>query len=104
MDRVVVIGAGAIGLCCAYALRKRGLDVVVLDRGAAGSGASHGNGGWICPSFSEPVPAPGITATSLRWLLQPDSPLYIRPRPDPGVLTSRAGRRDRGRRLRRRSR
>lgn len=80
---VVVIGAGVIGLCCAYALRKRGLEVVVLDRAVPGSGASHGNGGWVCPSFSDPVPAPGLLTTSLRWLLQPDSPLYIRPRLDP---------------------
>jgi D-amino-acid dehydrogenase len=79
----VVVGAGAIGLCCAYALRRRGLEVLVLDRGAPGSGASHGNGGWICPALSDPLPGPGITLASLRWLLQPESPLYIRPRLDP---------------------
>ncbi|MGH2410312.1 MAG: NAD(P)/FAD-dependent oxidoreductase [Chloroflexota bacterium] len=79
----MVVGAGAIGLCCAYALRCRGLEVLVLDRGAPGSGASHGNGGWICPALSDPLPGPGITLASLRWLLQPESPLYIRPRLDP---------------------
>jgi D-amino-acid dehydrogenase len=82
MADVVVVGAGAIGLCCAYSLRKRGLDVVVVDAGEPGEGASHGNGGWICPSLSGPVPAPGVTAKSLRWLLRPDSPLYIRFRAD----------------------
>jgi D-amino-acid dehydrogenase len=78
---VVVVGAGVIGLCCAYELRKRGLNVLVLERGRAGSGASHGNGGWICPSYSDPLPAPGLLSSSLRGLLRPENPLYIRPRP-----------------------
>lgn len=86
MTRVVVVGAGAVGLCCAYSLRKRGMDVIVVDRGEPGSGTSHGNGGWICPSLSEPVPAPEVRTMGLRWLLKPDSPLYIRPRPDPDLL------------------
>jgi D-amino-acid dehydrogenase len=47
MAPVVVVGAGVIGLCCAYALRKRGLDVVVVDDDEPGHAASHGNGGWI---------------------------------------------------------
>ncbi|HVA92590.1 MAG TPA: FAD-dependent oxidoreductase [Chloroflexota bacterium] len=83
MSRVVVVGAGVIGLCCAYALRRRGLDVLVLDRAAPGSGASHGNGGWICPALSDPLPAPGLIAAMPRLLLRPESPLYLRPRPDP---------------------
>jgi D-amino-acid dehydrogenase len=78
---VVVVGAGVIGLCCAYELRKRGLDVLVLDRGRPGSGASHANGGWICPSYSDPLPAPGLISSSLRGLLWPENPLYVRPRP-----------------------
>ncbi|HVC83559.1 MAG TPA: FAD-dependent oxidoreductase [Chloroflexota bacterium] len=83
MSRVVIVGAGAVGLCCAYALRRRGMDVLVIDRAVPGSGASHGNGGWICPTLSDPLPGPGITLASLHWLLQPESPLYIRPRLDP---------------------
>ena len=86
MARVVVVGAGVIGLCCAYALRRRGLEVVVLDGGSPGGGASLGNGGWICPSLSGPIPAPGLIATSLRWLARPDSPFSIRPRLDPRFL------------------
>jgi D-amino-acid dehydrogenase len=82
MAQVVVVGAGVIGLCCAYSLRKRGLDVVVVDGGEPGHAASHGNGGWICPSLSGPVPAPDVRRSSLHWLLQPDSPLYVKVRPD----------------------
>jgi D-amino-acid dehydrogenase len=80
--RVVVVGGGVIGLACAYELRKRGAEVVVLDQSEMGAAASWGNAGWITPSLSGPVPGPGITLTALRWLLKPDSPLYIRPRLD----------------------
>jgi D-amino-acid dehydrogenase len=81
--RVVVIGGGVIGLACAYELRKRGADVAVLDARQMGAAASWGNAGWIVPSLSGPVPEPGLTLTALRWLFKPDSPLYIRHRPDP---------------------
>lgn len=83
MPHVVVIGAGAIGLCAARALRTRGWDVTVLDAAHPGAGASHGNAGWVVPALSDPVPAPGLVGQSLRWMLRPASPLYIRPRPDP---------------------
>jgi D-amino-acid dehydrogenase len=84
MDRIVVVGGGAIGLCAAHALRRRGRAVTVVDAGPAPRAASHGNAGWIVPSLSGPVPAPGLARTSLRWMVQPDSPLYVRPRADPG--------------------
>src|SRR5690625_2189344 len=42
-------------------------------------GASSGNAGWVTPSLSAPVPQPGIVRDSLRWMLQPESPLYVRP-------------------------
>jgi len=34
-QRVVVVGAGAIGLSCAYFLQRAGFEVVVLDAAAA---------------------------------------------------------------------
>ena len=85
MSRVVVVGAGVIGLACAYALRKRGLDVIVLDKGEPGGACSKGNAGWVTPSISAPIPSPGLTLSSLRWLLQSDSPLYIAPAAVPGL-------------------
>ena len=80
-----MVGAGVIGLACAYSLRKRGRDVVVLDKGAPGGACSKGNAGWITPSISAPIPAPGLTLTSLKWMLQSDSPLYISPAAVPGL-------------------
>lgn len=78
-ERTVVIGAGVIGLATAYALKKRGREVVVIDKGEPGDACSKGNAGWITPSISAPIPAPGLTWTSLKWMLRSDSPLYISP-------------------------
>lgn len=86
MSKVVVIGAGAIGLASAYELRRRGADVVVLDMSNPGEGSSYGNAGWITPSISMPLPAPGLVAQSMRWMLKRDSPLYIKPRINPAFV------------------
>jgi D-amino-acid dehydrogenase len=85
LSRVVVVGAGVIGLACAYSLTKRGREVIVLDKGEAGGACSKGNTGWITPSLSAPIPAPGLTAASLKWMLHSDSPLYISPAAAPGL-------------------
>ena len=79
--RVVVVGAGVAGLCCAYYLRKRDADVVVLDAEPVGSrvASSYGNGGWICPAQAGPLPEPGLTIYGLRALLARDSALYFSP-------------------------
>ena len=84
-DQVLVIGGGVIGLSCAYVLRRRGYQVRVVDAGEMGAGASFGNGGWVCPSLSGPVPAAGGVTRSLRWMLRRDSPLLVRPGLDPAV-------------------
>jgi D-amino-acid dehydrogenase len=84
-DDVIVVGAGVVGLACGLALAEAGRGVRVLDAGAAGRGSSHGNCGTITPSHAPPLAAPGMVATALRMMLQPDAPLYIRPRYDPAL-------------------
>ena len=83
--RTVVVGAGVIGLACADTLRRRGREVVVLDRGEPGAACSSGNAGWITPALSAPIPAPGLTWSSLKWMVSSDSPLYISPAAAPGL-------------------
>jgi D-amino-acid dehydrogenase len=79
--KVVVVGGGVIGLCCAYALRRAGAEeVTVVERGHFGEGASLGNAGWITQSLSAPIPGPGVVAQALRWMGRPDSPLLLKPR------------------------
>ncbi len=78
---VVVIGAGVIGLMSAYHLRRRGFDVTVLDReGSERSTASYGNAGMIVPSHFVPLAAPGVVVQGLRWMANPKSPFYVKPR------------------------
>ncbi|MHB8554299.1 MAG: NAD(P)/FAD-dependent oxidoreductase [Candidatus Dormibacteria bacterium] len=79
----LVIGGGVIGLSCAYSLHRRGFEVTLAEARRPGGGASAGNGGWVCPSLSAPVPGPGVLANALRWMLQPGSPLLVRPGWDP---------------------
>jgi D-amino-acid dehydrogenase len=82
--RVVVIGGGVVGLACGYELCRRGADVTVIDQGDFGAAASWGNAGWVTPSFSSPLPAPGLVRSSLGMMLRPTSPLYVKPRVNPG--------------------
>jgi D-amino-acid dehydrogenase len=84
--RVIVVGAGAIGLSCAYFLQREGFDVVVLDAGDVGDGASWGNAGWVSPSLSAPIPGPAALRTALRSIGKPASPLWLAPQPDPAFL------------------
>ena len=85
-NTVAVVGAGAVGLCVAEALSARGANVVVVEAGHVGAGASAGNAGWLTPSLAIPVPAPGVVAASLRWLGSASSPLWIRPTLEPAML------------------
>ena len=81
MTRVVVVGAGVIGLCSAWALRRRGYDVLVLDGATPRESASWGNAGLIVPSLSAPVPAPGVPQVGVRSLLTPGAAFRMRPSP-----------------------
>ena len=83
---VCVIGGGVVGLACAYELAARGAEVCVLERGRVGEGASKGNTGWITPSFSYPLAAPGVIRSGLRSALSPGGALVIRPSLDPAFL------------------
>ncbi len=77
---VVIIGGGVIGVCTAYYLSKRGADVTLIEKGDICSGSSYGNAGLVAPSQSMPLAKPGVISQGLKWLLDPESPFYIKPR------------------------
>src|SRR5215211_4139388 len=83
---VAVVGGGVVGLACAWELRRRGADVVVLERGAIGEGASRGNTGWVSPSFTYPLPAPGMVREGLRQLVTGGEAFVLRPSLDPSFV------------------
>jgi D-amino-acid dehydrogenase len=81
-DDVVIVGGGAIGVCCALELARRGAAVALYERGPElASGSSSGNAGLICPSHSTPISNPASLRNGLRWMWKRDSPFYLRPRP-----------------------
>jgi glycine/D-amino acid oxidase-like deaminating enzyme len=67
---VVVVGGGAIGVCSALELARRGARVTLLERGPGlASGCSAGSAGLICPSHSTPISNPASLRNGLRWLV-----------------------------------
>jgi D-amino-acid dehydrogenase len=85
---VLIIGGGIVGLFCAYFLRLRGATVAVADRGTVGGpgSCSYGNTGFVGTQGSAPLAEPGVLTQGLRWLADPESPFYIKPRLDPELL------------------
>ena len=77
---VIVIGAGIVGLSTAYYLAREGKSVIVLEKTDGNDSCSYGNAGYIAPSHIIPLSSPGIISKGLRWMLNPESPFYIKPR------------------------
>lgn len=82
--RVVVCGAGVIGITTAYYLATMGHEVTVVDRQPhPGMETSFANAGQVSWSYAAPWAAPGIPLKALRWLFERHAPLILRPRLDP---------------------
>ena len=82
--RVLVVGGGVIGVCCAYYLSKQNVDVIVLERDAIGKGASYGSAGVIAAGHP-PMNKPDRVRQALKRVLDSTTPLYIAPRFDPAL-------------------
>lgn len=83
---VAIVGGGIVGVACAVELARRGASVTVLERDRIGHGCSFGNAGWLTPSQAVPLANPNMLLKSFKWMLDPESPLYIQPRLDPAYL------------------
>lgn len=77
--RAIIIGGGVIGLSAAYYLQQDGWEVTLLERGDLTDNCSFGNMGYLSPSHFVPLASPGVVGQGLLWLLNPESPFYIRP-------------------------
>ena len=77
-QRIIVIGAGMVGLASALSLQAEGHSVTVLDPKGPGEGATMGNPGGLSLSSIFPTAVPGIHKQVPGWLLDPLGPLKIR--------------------------
>lgn len=77
--KVTIVGAGMIGLCSAFYLKKKGFDVQIVDDGDGSGNCSFGNAGFFSPSHMVPLASPGIISQGLKWMINAESPFYIKP-------------------------
>jgi D-amino-acid dehydrogenase len=79
--KVLVLGAGVIGVTTAYYLNEAGHEVTVLDRQSGpGMETSFANAGEISPGYASPWAGPGIPLKAIKWLLMRHGPLVVRPK------------------------
>jgi D-amino-acid dehydrogenase len=83
---VLIIGGGVIGVCSAYYLAQKGVQVTIIEKDEIASGCSYGNGGLIVPSHAVPLASPGALGDGMRWMLDSESPFYIKPRMDAELI------------------
>ncbi|WP_420795857.1 FAD-dependent oxidoreductase [Dickeya dianthicola] len=78
--KVMVLGAGVVGVTSAWYLHQQGFEVEVIDRQPGPAlEASFANAGGVCPGFAGPWASPGMLLKALRWLFVPQAPLTWRP-------------------------
>lgn len=77
--RIVVVGAGIVGACCAAYLKREGHAVTLLEAETPAAGASSGNAGALSPGSCIPLATPGMLWDVPKWLTDPDGPLVVRP-------------------------
>jgi D-amino-acid dehydrogenase len=82
--RVIVVGAGIIGVTTAYELAADGVSVAVVDRRAGvAQETSFGNAGVIAPGYVTPWAAPGMPGKVLSYLFKANAPVVFRPSLEP---------------------
>lgn len=78
--KILVIGAGIIGITTAYHLARAEHQVTVVERqSGAANGCSHANGGFLSAAYCAPWAAPGVSTLALRSLFTSRSPMRWRP-------------------------
>ena len=81
--KIIVLGAGIIGISTAWHLLELGHEVTVVDRQSdAAMETSFGNAGQISVSYCEPWANRDAPLKALKWMFSNDAPLLFRPRLD----------------------
>ncbi|MBX5136402.1 D-amino acid dehydrogenase [Rhizobium lentis] len=86
--KVIVLGAGIVGVTSAYQLAKAGHEVTVVDRQSGPAlETSFANAGEVSFGYCSPWAAPGIPMKAMKWLFMKHAPLILRPKLDMAMLS-----------------
>ncbi len=78
---MLIVGGGIVGLSIAYYCSRKGHRVTLIERGRPNrDGCSFVNAGMVVPSHIVPLASPGMVQLGLRWMWNPESPFYVKPR------------------------
>ncbi|EHH68783.1 D-amino acid dehydrogenase [Gluconobacter morbifer] len=85
--KVIILGAGVIGVTTAWYLAQEGHEVEVIDRQpGVGLETSFANAGQVSPGYSTPWAMPGLPLKVAKWMMEKHSPLVVRPRLDAAMF------------------
>lgn len=86
--KVIVLGAGVVGVTSAYQLARAGHEVTVVDRQEGPAlETSFANAGEVSFGYCSPWAAPGIPLKAMKWLFMEHAPLILRPKMDTAMLS-----------------
>ncbi|HEV7322394.1 MAG TPA: D-amino acid dehydrogenase [Ensifer sp.] len=86
--KVIVLGAGIVGVTSAYQLAKAGHEVTVIDRQPGPAlETSFANAGEVSFGYCSPWAAPGIPMKAMKWLFMEHAPLILRPKVDMAMVS-----------------
>lgn len=75
----IIIGAGVVGLMCAYFLHKAGRKVTIIDEGDITNCTSFGNAGLLSAFDKGSLSYPGVITNTIKQMLKGESPVKIHP-------------------------
>ncbi|MGB5920435.1 NAD(P)/FAD-dependent oxidoreductase, partial [Arcobacter sp.] len=82
----IIIGAGVVGLMCAYHLHKAGRKVTIIDEGDITNCTSFGNAGLLSAFDKGCLAYPGVITTTMKQMLKGESPVKVHPKLDPKLF------------------
>ncbi len=84
--KVLIVGAGVVGITTAYYLRADGHEITVIERQTgAGLETSFANAGQLCRYTARPWAAPSVPSMIIREFGRADAPFLVHLRADPAM-------------------